>query len=62
VGDSGGPEVGLPGANIMAEISEYEDNEELGREYTGEGGHSLGRKGLGGAKTMLGRSSRGELL
>lgn len=62
MGDRGGPEVGLPGANIMAETSEYEDKEELGREYAGEEGRSLGAEvGLGGAKTMLGRSSRGEL-
>jgi len=57
-----GPEVGLPGANIIAETSEYVDNEELGRESAGEVGRSLEAEvGLGGAKTMLGRSSRGEL-
>lgn len=57
-----GPEVGLPGANIIAETSEYVDNEELGRESAGDVGRSLEAEvGLGGAKTMLGRSSRCEL-
>lgn len=61
VGDRGGPEVGLPGANIIAETSECEDNEELDRECVGDASSLGARVGLGGAKTMLGRSSKGEL-
>lgn len=61
-GDKCGPEVGLEGANIIAETSEYEDAEELGREYAGELGRSFDAEvGLGGAKTMLGRSFKDEL-
>lgn len=61
-GDRYGPEEGLVGANIIAETSEYEDVEELGREYPGESGVSLAAEvGLAGAKTMLGRSFKDEL-
>lgn len=54
--------MGLVGANIIAETSEYEDAEELGRECCGESGASLAAEvGLAGANTMLGRSFKDEL-